>query len=720
MVLTGVVSKVIFTAPKGFAIFLLRVEGKDKKCAGVVHDLHPGVWLTLDGADENSSYGKQFKVKDYQVILPKDKSSIVAFLSSGLIEGVGEKTAKRMVDIHGEKIYEILDTFPEELLKIPGVSKGKLDKIIRSWRENKHLRKLDNLLGSGVSRLTIKKIYEKYGEKSILTLQENPYVLVTDVEGFGFLKSDNIAINRLGFSKEDPKRIDAAIQHTLMEVAEKRGDVYLTAKDLISESSKLLDFKNPDIVIDRLNSLLDDNNPNLTTRNVNGEKVFYFKQYFDFENYIAKRVNELKAGRTSYNYLPHLGNVLDSRKAQGIQLSMDQLQAVDLIMNHSFCCLNGEPGVGKTTIIKVLLDTFKALGLSVDLIAPTGRASQRMTEATGQRASTIHRYLSANGQFSGGFKVPSNVVIIDECSMVDLKLFHMFIKGVSPSVHVIFVGDYNQLPPVGVGDIFRNLVQEESIPTARLTTVFRQGKDSGILKFIHSITRSKTPVITRAVSKEDMESDCLLLDYKNEETRLPKLVSLYKSLIDKDEEVQIITCKREGALGVNSINETLQRELNPATGDKNEIQIGHRILREGDKVLQTKNDYELDVFNGEIGVVKSIDSDEKLIEVEFPDRDIVFSLEKAQDLELAYAITVHKSQGSEFRNVIFALYCDAYYMLSLNILMTGASRAKKRLFIQGEYKAIAICMSKGSQSIRKSYIPELIKSSCGHEDQEAV
>lgn len=717
MVINGTVSRVLFTAGNGFSVILLKTDKGDVKCTGQIPGIHQGMCLSIDGKHTENKYGKQFEIANFQIVTPVEDSDIVAFLGSGLLPGLGKKNAAKLVKLFGSEIFHVLDNFPERILEIKGIGKNKLPDIITAWKEHKYLKEVFQFLApAGVTKLTAMKIYEIYGDKSIITIRENPYVLSMDVEGFGFLKSDKIALG-IQVSPTDPKRIDAAIQYTLMELAEKRGDVYITAKDLYSETARLLSFNSPDLIIERLNTLLAENNPNIATRTINNEVVFYFKQYYDYEIRIADIINKLKTRKTNYDYLNHLAKVLDQNRESGFELGMEQLQGVDLLINNGLACLSGGPGVGKTTVIKTLLNVFDSMGLEVDLIAPTGRAAQRMTEATKKQASTIHRYLFANGGFKD-FCVPGNVVIIDESSMVDLKLFMAFIKGVSENTHLIFVGDYNQLPPVGVGDIYRNLVQEDSVPTAKLTTVFRQGKDSGIIKFIHSVMNSNQPVISRVTTPEDYEKDCILLDFK-EANRMPKMVELYKKLTKNGDETQIITCKREGKMGVNSINSAIQDAINPAQRGVNEFKRGYLTLREGDKVIQTKNDYSLEVFNGEIGVISFIDTEEETICVQFTDREILFPFENARDLELAYAITVHKSQGSEFKNVIFALYCDAYYMLSLNILMTGSSRAKSKLVIHGEYAALKMCISKGSQSIRKGYISELIKES-SEDDVEMV
>lgn len=707
MVINGTVSKVLYSSGNGFSVFLLRTEKGDVKCSGVTPGLHNGMCLSVEGNNKDGKYGKQFEVSQYQVVLPTQEDDVIGFLGSGLLPGLGKKNAEKLVKHFGKDIYDVLDNFPERLSEIKGLGKNKIPEIKAAWKEHRFLKDIFQFLASAqVTKLTALKIYELYGDKAIITLKKNPYILATELEGFGFMKSDKLAMG-LHVKPTDPRRIDAAIQYTLMEQAEKRGDVYITSKDLYTETQRLLDFPNPDAIIERLNIQLSENNPNIATRTVDNEVVFYFRKYYNYEVMVADKINTLKRCKTSYNYMSHLVDILEAQRAAGFELSMDQLQAVDEVMNNALVCLNGGPGVGKTTIIKTLLGVFDAMKLKTDLIAPTGRAAQRMSETTGKEASTIHRYLFANGGFQD-FIIPSQVVIIDESSMIDLRLMNALMKGARLGIHLIFVGDYNQLPPVGVGDVFRNMVQEPSVPTAMLSTVFRQGKDSTILKFIHSIY-SGTPVITRATKAEDLNDDCVLLDYADESIRVPKLVSLYKKLQSEGEEVQVITCKREGALGVNNINLAIQEEVNPFQLGLNEFKRGNLTLREGDKVIQTKNDYDLDVFNGEIGTITHIDSSNSVIGVAFTDKEVEFSFEKARDLELAYAITVHKSQGSEFKNVIFALYCDAYYMLSTNILMTGASRAKKKLFIQGEIKAIRICMSKGSQSIRKGYIPELIK-----------
>lgn len=678
---------------------------------GVFSEIGVGEAVEFTGAwIEDQRYGRQFRAESFKPVPPTTENGIIAYLSSGLVKGIGERTAEKIVKHFGLKTLDILDHSPERLSEVPGLKKDLADKLAKAWADNQSVRQtMIFLQGYGVTSKMAVKIYEYYGARTIPVVQEDPYTLASEVYGIGFIKADAIALS-MGTPPDAETRIRAGLSYALDQLS-KEGHTYAPREVLVAKAGELLRVENPALIMKVLDAeLAKTERPNLIADNSvtskdPGAEAIYLVDYHEAECDAAGRLK--KMNRT-------LSKITDAAQdidwpsflyelAQGnnVELTEQQQGAVKAALTNKVTVLTGGPGTGKTTTLKMVIHALQELDFSFALASPTGRAAKRLSEATSCEASTIHRLLGfvpTENKFLHNENNPLKIdmLIVDESSMIDLLLFDDLLRALKPETHLMLVGDVDQLPSVGAGNVLRDVIESGVAHVTRLELIFRQREDSHIVVNAHRINHGEAPFMDNKstdffffVEEDPAKAAELVVDVvKN---RLPN-----KFGVDPLEEVQVIAPMYRGPGGVNALNEALQKTLN---GDKRyaEKQLGGRLFRVGDKVLQTRNNYDLEVFNGDIGRITAIDFDDQLFEVVMDGRYVFYEWQQAQDeLMHAYCISTHRSQGSEYPVVVMPLLTQHYMMLQRNLLYTAVTRAKRIVVLVGSRRAvhIAVCNDK--------------------------
>jgi exodeoxyribonuclease V alpha subunit len=706
---------------------------------GNLPEVQPGEWLKLTGKwTSHSKHGRQFQAEFCEQSLPATSEGIKRYLGSGMIRGVGKVMAERIVDRFGEETLDVIEERPQELLKVLGVGKKRVASITASWEQQRAIKDVMIFLQShGVSTTLATKIYKQYGDTSLAVVQNTPYKLVTDVHGIGFKTADKIA-RALGLAADDPGRIEAGVAYTLNRMAEE-GHVYMPQEDLEPEAADILgletakitnviDTLEPDDFIKREKIQYTVGSEQYTVHGeqdtvgsgtpqvVREERAVYLTPFYYSEIGVTKRVlrminhpaSRIKGSKIKDKRLK--GNGQSSIfNPQSINLSDQQKQAVHTAVSHKVTILTGGPGTGKTTTLRTLLDLLDANRNSYALASPTGRAAKRLTEATGREAKTIHRLLEFKpGEgFSRNEKNPLDVdmVIIDEASMLDLVLANNLLKAISPESHLLLVGDIDQLPSVGAGDVLGDLINSGRVPVIRLQAIFRQAANSLIIRNAHRINRGLLPETAPSTPnsppadfyifiKEDPEEAADLL-VEIVKTRLPRKFRLHPL-----DDIQVLSPMYRGSVGVGNLNLRLQAALNPPENKKPERRLGGRTFRAGDKVMQTVNNYDKNVYNGDIGRITAVDPLQQTMTINIDGAPVLYDFLEADELVHAYAISVHKSQGAEYPCVVVPVLMQHYMMLQRNLLYTAVTRAKKLVILVGTRKAIAIAVKNNKTTER--------------------
>lgn len=725
----GFVEHIIYRNPdNGYAVINV-LSGEDEiTCTGIFTHIDEGECIEAEGAYiEHAVYGTQFKVDKFRIVEPEDSVAIEKYLGSGAIKGIGVALAARIVRRFGDDTFRIIEEEPHRLSEIKGISEKKAREIAEQVEEKKDIREAMIFLQKyGISNTLALKIYKQYGMGLYKVMQENPYKLAEDVTGVGFKIADEIA-SKIGIHTDSDYRIRSGILYTLLQ-AGGEGHVYLPEKVLLNKAADMLELKVeqielqiPNLAIDRKIVIKEKESVILENgvENIVKEKCIYSNTYYYAELNCARMLFELQrtfegAERFTANERERLEKKIEHIE-QANRMGLDELQrkaVIDAIENGIFI-LSGGPGTGKTTTINMMIRYFEEEGLDIFLAAPTGRAAKRMTEATGFEAKTIHRLLELNGGVSDDEKLTStvkferndlnpleaDVIIIDEMSMVDIHLFQALLKAVAPGTRLIMVGDRNQLPSVGPGQVLKDLMESKRFATVVLSKIFRQAGESDIVMNAHYINEGKQ------ISLDNKSKDFFFLERDNVNVIYKHLIILITEKLPKYVksgmyDIQVLTPMRKGALGVETLNKILQQYLNPPLPSKNEIQHGEGILRSGDKVMQIKNNYQIEweivskygiaidsgqgVFNGDVGVVKEINETAKTVVVEFDDlRRVTYPVNGLDELELAYAITIHKSQGSEYPAVLLPVLTGPRMLFNRNLLYTAVTRAKNCVTILG-------------------------------------
>ena len=735
MIIEGPIEEIIFrNEENGYTVFLLDFKGALTTCVGKLINANIGENLSLDGEFvNNSKYGYQFSFNNYEIILPTSLAGIERYLSSGLIKGVGPVTAKNIVNTFKEQTFDIIEMSPSSLAEVKNIS---IKKALEIGEKFKELKKMQNsimfLQKYNISTNMAMKIYEIYGGNTINIVKTNPYKLVEDIDGIGFLTADRIA-KSIGISSDSEFRVRAGILYSLLNSIEKSGNTFLPKKALFSLTSNLLEL-DEEILDNLFESSLDSLTMDKTCMKIwqdNVEIVILTKYYF-YENSVAQKLALLNFTQ-KIEKIDVENEITHFEQKNKIQFHEEQKIAIITAINNGVSVITGGPGTGKTTIIKCIIEILKQQKQKYILMAPTGRASKRLSDSTGEEAKTIHRALevaqggTANiGKFVYNENNPlkTNAVIVDEMSMVDVALMSSLCKALPRQCRLILVGDKDQLPSVGAGNVLDDIIKSEIISVCTLTKIFRQNDDSLIVTNAHLINEGKMPVIDNTCKdfffEEKLDSNSIknsIIDLVTK--RLPNFTKLDST------QIQVLAPLKAGVCGISNLNKILQDSINPPSIKKMEITVGENIFRVGDKVMQTTNNYNLvwtkmngfveeqgeGVFNGDIGYIADIDFQNNETIVEFEDGRICnYPRTEIAQLSLAYAITIHKSQGSEFDIVVIPVIAGAPMILTRNLIYTAVTRAKKMVVLVGEKKNLKKMISNNYTVQRYTLLKNLLKN----------
>lgn len=679
---------------------------------GILPDVQAGGNFIFYGEWKvDPKYGRQFYFEKYEETLPATLHGIEKFLS-GLIKGIGPAYAERIVKKFGKTTLDILDKAPNKLLEIPGITEKRLEQIKKSWEEKKEIRNMMLFLQAhDVTIGVATKIFKQYGNKSVEVVKSNPYRLADELWGVGFKTADEIA-KKLGFGHERYERIRSGILYTLSKFSED-GHCFAYTNDLINSSLEILDVSK-EMAFDALEKMINDDDviyePSEEDYEDISKAAVYLPVYYYSELGTARRLKKLIDSPRKI-YIDIEINSWADVDSKTIHYDETQLEAIESAMHNKVLVITGGPGTGKTTTTLGIIRAYKEAGAKILLAAPTGRAAKRMSEVTKMGAKTIHRLLKMKpGEgFQQDDKKPleGDVLIVDECSMIDIILMNSLLKAVPDNMTVIFVGDVDQLPSVGAGKVLSDIIESGAVPVIRLEKIFRQAQMSRIVTNAHKINRGEMPYLP------ENNSDFLFVAEDETEKAADMIVELCSEILPaqniKTKDIQVLTPMRRGPIGSMNLNQRLQAALNP---QKIETEVKHFgvAYRVKDKVMQIRNNYDKLVFNGDIGIISEIDPENNEIVVKFDDRLVPYEAEELDELVLAYATTIHKSQGSEFPYVIIPIMTSHYIMLQRNLLYTGVTRAKKGLVIVGERKAIYIAVMNNKIVERNTRLSEKLKN----------
>jgi exodeoxyribonuclease V alpha subunit len=716
--LEGTVERILFANEENqYTVARLKVAGQRNlvTIVGNLAALSPGESLLLKGYwTVHPHYGEQFKVENYQTLVPATVEAMERYLGSGLIKGIGPEFARRIVKKFGKHSLDILDEKPQRLLEVEGIGRVRLERIATAWHEQRAVRHVMLFLqGHGVSAGYAAKIYKHYKDEALRILQENPYRLAEDILGIGFKTADAIAM-KLGMDMESPLRAQAALLY-ILSAFQDEGHVFAPREEVLKKAEE--ELKIPAAVAGEVL-------PQLLKEGkivAEGEKL-YLAFLYHAEVEVARALAELmKHPPPAVNF--NLGQHLSKLETQmGLTLAPQQKEALQKALTQKVLVLTGGPGTGKTTILKGVLSLYRQLGQKVLLAAPTGRAAKKLAEATGQEAKTIHRLLEYNPS-KGGFArneencLEAYLVVIDEASMMDLPLSYQLLRALAPRSSLLLVGDVNQLPSVGAGNVLRDIIASGKIPMVTLTEIFRQAETSRIVLNAHRINQGLAPFGEDAGNEE--LSDFYFIEKSDPEEALTMMRELVLRHIPRRfgfhprDEIQVISPMHKGLVGAANLNTVLQEDLNPPAAHKPEITRGSGIFRQGDKVMQIRNNYDKEVFNGDIGFIQSIDAEEQELVVDFDGRQVLYDFADLEELILAYAISVHKSQGSEYPVIVMPLLTQHYLLLQRNLLYTGVTRARKLVVLVGSKKALNMAVKNDKIQQRYSNLAEKIRGALG-------
>lgn len=729
--INGFVEKVVYrNAENGYTVVNISVEGDDVVCTGYFSDITEGDQIIAEGSFvEHKQYGIQFTVASYEIKEPETSVAMEKYLGSGIIKGVGPALSAKIVKKFGDETFNIIEREPERLAEIKGITEKKAMEIGAQFEEKKEFRNAMIFLNQyGVSNALAMKIYKEYGIKVMKIVRENPYRLADDIAGVGFKTADEIAL-RMGFSPESSMRMKAGISFAL-SMAASNGHTYLLYEDLYEESKRLLGISEAEFENDIYELTIE---RKIVLKEVKGERRVYNNNLYYMELTVARKLLDLNA-KSENNYKVMEAKVKEVEAKTGIKLGDLQRKAVYEAVESGLVIITGGPGTGKTTTINAIIKLFEMQNMEILLAAPTGRAAKRMTETTGMEAQTIHRLLELNGnpEEGGSMRFERNelnpleadVIIIDEMSMVDIYLMYSLLKAVTVGTRLILVGDVNQLPSVGPGKVLKDIIGSEKFNVVRLSEIFRQAAESDIITNAHKINAGQS------IRLDNKSKDFFMLSMNSSLQIQRALVSLIAEklppYVDATKyDIQVLTPSRKGELGVENLNKILQQYINPPAPNKREKQWGEVIFREDDKVMQIKNDYQMEwkivtkkgltikegsgVFNGDCGIIREINEFAGTVTVEFDEGKIVeYTGATLEELELAYAITIHKSQGSEYPAVIIPLLNAPRPLLNRNLLYTAVTRARKCVTIVGSENSVNEMIQNESEMKRNSGLVDSI------------
>jgi exodeoxyribonuclease V alpha subunit len=717
--LQGQIERITFTSEEtGYTVAKIKVYGRRELVTiiGNIVNPTPGEIIKMKGEWGNHpKYGEQFKIVFCQTTTPASVHGIEKYLGSGLVKGIGPVMAKRIVKMFKEKTLEVIENEIDRLVDVEGIGQKRIGMIRNAWEEQKEIRAVMIFLQShGVSSGYAAKIFKQYGNDAIKIVQENPYRLATDIFGIGFITADKIA-EKMGFAKDSELRAAAGILYVLHELTDE-GHVYYPYEPLIEKCKEILDIDR-EVIVQAIGTVavdkqiaIEDINQDLAEFQENNKAV-YLAGYHIAEKNLAARLKTLVNTSQTIRKIDSEKAIQWVQEKLSITLADKQIEAVQRAAENKVMVITGGPGTGKTTIINAILKIFSAIKARIMLAAPTGRAAKRMSEATGHEAKTLHRMLEYNMR-KGGFQknedypLDCNLLIIDEASMIDTLLMHHLLKAIPVTATFIMVGDVNQLPSVGPGNVLKDIIDSGLASVVQLNEIFRQAKESSIIVNAHKINEG---IIPNLKYNQDKLDDFYFIEQEDPEKALEMIINLVRDRIpkrfgfDSFNDIQVLTPMHRGTVGAGNLNIELQKALNP--GEEGVFR-GGRLFRVNDKVMQIVNNYDKEVYNGDIGRIASIDEEEKEIKVIIDDREVVYDYSDLDELVHAYAISIHKSQGSEYPAVVIPILTQHYVLLQRNLLYTGVTRGKKLVVIVGTKKAMAIAVKNNKTEKRYTLLKD--------------
>ena len=717
--LQGQIERITFTnEDTGFTIAKIKVYGRKDfvTVIGAIVNPTPGEIIRMKGEWSNHpQYGEQFKIVFCETTTPATVHGIEKYLGSGLIKGIGPVMAKRIVKMFKEKTLDVIEKEIDKLVDVEGIGQKRIGMIRKAWEEQKEIRTVmiflqDHSVSSGYAA----KIYKQYGNGSIKVVQDNPYRLATDIFGIGFITADKIA-EKLGFAKDSELRAAAGILYVLHELTDE-GHVYYPYEPLIEKCKEMLDIDR-EIIVKAMGTVsvdkqivIEDINQDIAEFKENNKAV-YLSGYHIAEKNLAARLKTLINAPQSIKKIDSAKAIEWVQEKLSITLAEKQINAVQRSAENKVMVITGGPGTGKTTITNAIIKIFAAKQTKIMLAAPTGRAAKRMSETTGHEAKTIHRMLEFNMR-KGGFKkneespLDCQLLIVDEASMIDTLLMHHLLKAIPPTSTFIMVGDVNQLPSVGAGNVLKDIIDAGIAPVVQLNEIFRQAKESSIIVNAHKINEG---IIPNLKSNQEKIDDFYFIEQEEPEKVLEMIIDLVKKRIpkrfgfDSVSDIQVLTPMHRGTAGAGNLNLELQKALNP--GEEG-VMRGRRLFKVNDKVMQIVNNYDKEVYNGDIGRISSIDEEAKEVTVIIDDREVTYDYSDLDEIVHAYAVSIHKSQGSEYPAVVIPILTQHYVLLQRNLLYTGVTRGKKLVVIVGTKKAMAIAVKNNKTEKRYTLLKQ--------------
>ena len=665
---------------------------------------------------EHEKYGTFLDVQKFHIHPPSSVAGLEKFLANDHFKGIGPKTAEKLVDKFGEQLPQVIENEPDQLAKIKGITRQKATEIHEAWIKAQSIRdEMIALQGMGLTPLVAQKVITEYAEDAVQKVRENPYQLAQDIWGVGFAKADQIA-QEIGFEHDHPYRIQSGLYYTLLSALDD-GHMYLPREELVDAAQKILGLNQQEVVAQLDFSIKEGALIEITDQS---DSPVYIKKYYEYEQELAQllvKLKECKEHSLDEVEEKDIDRFLATQEdEQHLQLNSAQLNAIKSVFSNTVTILTGGPGTGKTTTVDTLIRILHEQGATVALAAPTGRAAKRLEELTGYPAQTLHRLLKLKPNEIAGFNqtnpLPYDVVVVDEVSMLDTFLALNLIRAIKPGTHLLLVGDADQLPSVQAGNVLHDLIASNQFRTIKLTEIFRQAQDSAIIRNAHRIQHGQFPELPAH------PTDFYLFNHDDIGEVAEQIVELVTSRIPKQfkydprNEIQVMAPLYKTKAGVTELNAQLQAKLNPKSNQKNEVKLSFQTLREGDRVMQLRNNYEKEVFNGDIGTVVGIENKDNIkLTVEFADLgNVEYKNEQVRELTLAYAVSVHKSQGSEYPVVVMPIITSHYIMLQRNLLYTGVTRARKLVILVGTKKAIYIALNNDKPQHRYTGLTQLIQT----------
>jgi len=702
-----VVERITYQNPEnGYSVLKVKVKGYNDLVTLVGNLLEVPVGSVLLCRGEwkvDKRYGSQFVAATWEETMPATVYGIEKYLGSGLVKGIGPRFARAIVQRFGTETIDIIETEIERLYEVPNIGRKRVAKIRESWEKQKDIKNVMLFLqGSGVSTAYAAKIYREYGKESIDKVRENPYRLADDIWGIGFKTADGIAA-KMGYEKEDPRRCRSGILYTLGQLSDE-GHVYAGEEQLVKTAGQLLEAGET-AIRDTLAGMLQAEDLILD------KDAIYLPPFYHAECGTSRRLRDL-AESTGRSLFDGLFDPSSLTAETGIEYDEVQLAAIRQAVTSKVMVLTGGPGTGKTTTTQGIIAALKKAGLRVLLAAPTGRAAKRMSEATGMEAKTIHRLLEYNPQ--DGYKrndenpLEGDALIVDECSMIDILLMNNLLKAVPVGMRLVFVGDIDQLPSVGAGNVLRDIIDSQRIPVVRLVRIFRQAQKSRIVMNAHAINQGRFPDTSNG-----RDTDFFFMREDDPERAAETIVRLVKERLprayrESPDRIQVLTPMQRGVVGAANLNLLLQQALNPSGPSLNR---GGYTYRQGDRVMQQRNNYDKDVFNGDLGYIREVDTEERTLKVDFDGKWVEYDVTELDELTLAYATTIHKAQGSEYPIVVMPVLMTHFVMLQRNLIYTGITRAKKICVLIGAMKALAYAVRNMSVLKRNTSLRERLNPS---------